>query len=130
MRHRSTIAVTALALAGLLGGLLSGCGGDGDGDTVEVVEPETGRTADYQYTIPAGTGEAMDRGEEVEILPAELTVKVGEVLEIVNEDDRGHLVGPFFVGEGEKLRQEFTSPGEFQGICTVHPSGQFVLTVT
>lgn len=128
MRHRSTIPATALALAALLGGVATGCGGD-DG-TVEVAEPAADRQADYLFTIPAGTGEAMDRGEQVEILPAELTVEVGEVLEIVNEDDRGHLVGPFFVGEGERLRQEFTSPGEFQGICTVHPSGQFVLTVT
>lgn len=85
--------------------------------------------ADYQYTIPAGAGEALDAGEPLEILPAELEVEVGEVIEIVNEDERGHLVGPFFVGKGETLVQRFSSPGQFIGQCTVHPSGQLTLTV-
>ena len=76
-----------------------------------------------------GSGEAIDRGEVVEILPADLDLRVGDVLEIVNEDDRGHLVGPFFVGDGETFRQQFTSAGEFQGICTVHPSGAITITI-
>ena len=85
--------------------------------------------ADYSYTIPAGTGDALDAGESVEILPAELEVEVGEVIEITNEDDRGHLVGPFWVGRGETLRQRFASPGKFIGACTIHPGGELVLTV-
>ena len=86
-------------------------------------------SADHRYVIPAGSGAAIDAGEPLEILPADLTVAVGDVIEIVNEDDRGHLVGPFFVGADEALRQEFTTAGTFEGICTVHPSGQIVLTV-
>lgn len=85
---------------------------------------------DYRFVIPAGSGEAIDHGESLDILPEELTVKVGEVIELVNEDDRGHLVGPFFVGKGETLRQRFTDPGTFIGECSVHPSGQIVLNVT
>jgi plastocyanin len=85
--------------------------------------------ADYSYTIPVGAGEALDRGEPLAILPAELTVEVGQMIEIVNEDDRGHLLGPFYVGAGETLRQRFSSEGSFVGVCTVHPSGEFVLTV-
>ena len=123
MIRRAVVAVVVVLMATV--GV--GCGGDGE---VSVSEPGADRVADHLFTIPAGTGEAMDRGEEVEILPAALEVEVGQVLELVNEDDRGHLVGPFFVGAGEVLRQEFTSPGTFEGICTVHPSGQFVLTVT
>lgn len=85
--------------------------------------------ADYLFTIPPGAGEARDRGEPLEILPDELNVRMGEVIVIVNEDDRGHLVGPFFVGAGETLRQRFSSPGTFIGECTVHPSGQITLEV-
>lgn len=125
MSHRSR---TVLAIVAAMIGLLAACGGD-EGE-LAVSEPSADQGADHQFTILEGTGEAMDRGEEVDILPAELDVRVGQVLEIVNQDDRGHLVGPFFVGAGETLRQEFTSPGTFEGICTVHPSGQFVLTVT
>lgn len=105
---------------------LAACGGEaapifGDDDG--------GGPPDYAFTIPAGAGEALDAGEPVEILPGELTVRVGETIEIVNEDDRGHLVGPFFVGANETLTQRFTAPGEFVGACTVHPSGELVLRV-
>ena len=114
--------VPALLLAALL---LAACGGGDDGLRLE----DASGVADYSFTIPAGAGEAYDRGEPLEILPGELRARVGEVIEIVNEDDRGHLVGPFYVGEGETLRQRFASPGEFIGICTVHPSGELVLEV-
>lgn len=110
----------------LLALLLTSCGDD---STLGVAEDETTSVADYAYEIPAGAGEAIDRGEPLEILPGELVVHVGEVIEIVNLDDRGHLVGPFFVGAQETLRQKFSSVGEFIGVCTVHPSGELVLTV-
>ncbi len=102
------------------------CGGD---DAALDVDEAGEQSADYLYVIPVGAGEALDRGEPLEILPAELEVQQGEVIEIRNEDDRGHTVGPFFVGGNETLRQQFTSPGEYIGICTVHPSGEIVLTV-
>ncbi len=89
-----------------------------------------GSEATYAYTIPVGAGEALDAGTPLEILPATLDVKVGETIEIVNLDDRGHNVGPWFVGANETLRQSFTSPGTFEGVCTVHPSGELVLNVT
>lgn len=94
-----------------------------------VVPDPTADSYDYDYEIPLGTGERFDNGENIEIIPATLEVNVGEVLRIVNLDDRGHLIGPFYVGEGETLVQRFSRPGEFEGECTVHPSGQFVLKV-
>ncbi|MGB0801270.1 MAG: cupredoxin domain-containing protein, partial [Ilumatobacteraceae bacterium] len=56
-------------------------------------------------------------------------VAVGETIRIVNEDDRGHVVGVFYVGAGETLTQTFTAPGQLTGECTVHSSGVFTLTV-
>lgn len=85
--------------------------------------------ATYEYTIPDGAGAALDNGTPLTILPAELDVNVGETIKIVNDDDRGHNVGPWFVGAGETLRQAFTSEGTFEGSCTVHPSGSLVLRV-
>ena len=107
--------------------LLTGCGSDEPAPLFD--EEGSVGDADYSYTIPAGSGEAIDRGEPLDILPESLEVRVGELLELINEDDRGHLVGPFFVGAGETVRQRFNAPGSFIGICTVHPSGEFVLTV-
>jgi hypothetical protein len=107
--------------------LASACGGADDRRLFE--QEGAGLDADYRYVIPAGSGEAIDRGEPVEILPAALTVRVGEVIEIVNHDDRGHLIGPFYVGAGETLRQRFSSAGTFIGVCTVHPSGELELRI-
>ncbi len=86
--------------------------------------------ADHQYEIPAGYGALVDAGEGFDILPAELRVEVGDVIEIVNLDDRGHLIGFFFVGAKETVRHEFVSPGVFEGTCTVHSSGEISVIVT
>lgn len=107
---------------------LAACGGDG------ASQPATEAVADIdnvtlEYVIPVGAGKALDAGTPLEILPAELQVDVGDTIRIENRDDRGHTVGPFFVGASETLTQRFSTPGEFEGVCTVHPSGQLVLIV-
>lgn len=119
-----------LPLVFVLAFVAAACGDDGGRDGALVVEDPTATVADYEYLIPAGTGARFDAGEVVDILPGEMSVKVGEVMRIVNEDDRNHLIGPFYVGAGETLTQRFSTAGEFTGVCTVHPSGQFVLEVT
>ena len=121
MTFRSGAVALAVAL------LLTACGSEEPAPLFR--EDGSAGDADYSYTIPAGSGEAIDRGEPLDILPDSLEVRVGELFELINEDDRGHLVGPFFVGTGETLRQRFNAAGTFIGICTVHPSGEFVLTV-
>jgi plastocyanin len=84
---------------------------------------------EYDVVIPAGSGARIDAGEQLDILPAELVVRVGESIRIVNHDDRGHVVGIFYVGAGETLIQTFTTAGELSGDCSVHPSGRFTLKV-
>ncbi len=84
---------------------------------------------EYDVVIPAGSGARIDAGEQLDILPAELVVRVGESIRIVNHDDRGHVVGIFYVGTGETLIQTFTTAGELSGDCSVHPSGRFTLKV-
>ena len=119
--RRLVVVVLALTLAA------AACS-DGRGGPLVIDDP-TAVEADYEYVIPPGTGAKFDAGEVVDILPATLEVDVGEVLRIINQDDREHLVGPFYVGAGETLTQQFANAGSFTGICTVHPSGQFVLRV-
>jgi len=122
------MAVAAVVVGGLLGGALVGCGNE------DAAQPQTEAVADsdsatLEYVIPVGAGEALDAGTPLEILPGELEVNVGDTIRIENQDDRGHTVGPFFVGANETLTQRFSTPGEFEGVCTVHPSGQLVLVV-
>lgn len=114
--------VTLVALIALV----AGCGA---GD-IQVRDADMDAAADFSYTIPPGAGLAADAGTPLEILPAQLDARVGQTVQIVNHDDRGHLVGPWFVGAGETLRQTFASPGEFQGSCTVHPSGEIKVVIT
>lgn len=126
-RGRQTVREVVASAAILLA--VAGCS-TGDAEPLRVTEASTEQIADYSYEIPAGAGLALDAGTPLEILPLNFDAKVGETIQIVNQDDRGHLVGPWFVGAGETLRQTFQSPGEFVGECTVHPSGQIVLTIT
>ncbi len=120
--------LAALLLA-LLVPFAAACGSDDGESSPGIVPVAADEPATYEYVIPVGAGEALDAGQPLEILPGELVVTVGETIRIVNEDDRGHNVGPFFVGAGETLSQRFSSPGEFVGVCTVHPSGELVLVV-
>ena len=127
-QRRSILRATALALVSVCSvGVVAGCSDDASQPGTEAVTVADAAT--FEYVIPAGAGEALDAGTPLEILPAELQVNVGDTIRIENQDDRGHTVGPFFVGANETLTQRFSTPGEFEGVCTVHPSGQLVLIV-
>ena len=123
--------VRSAALLSLLSApmVLAACGSDDPASAPQISVLDSVVTATYEYTIPAGAGKALDEGQPLDILPAELDAHVGETIRIVNHDDRGHNVGPFFVGAGETVTQQFATAGDFVGVCTVHPSGQFVLHV-
>ena len=121
--HRLATVLVALAV------LLTACAGD---DTIYDLEDGASADgeADYSFYVPAGTGDRLDDGLSVEIMPNLLNARVGETIEIVNDDDRGHVVGPFYVGAKETLRQRFPAEGRYVGICTVHPSGEIVVNVS
>ena len=126
-RPRTRLLATLLLLLAVPG--LVGCGGDDpvydlrDGASSDV-------EADYLFLIPPGSGDRLDAGLPVEIMPNRLDVVVGETIEIINQDDRNHLVGPYFIGAGETLRQRFSSVGQLEGVCTVHPSGEIVVNIS
>lgn len=122
LRHLvATVAAVAVVVTSL-----SGCGGS---DAPQLAGAGSERRPDFSYTIPEGTGELVDRGEATEVLPERLEARVGQTIQIVNEDSRGHVVGPFFVEAGTTLRQTFASPGLLEGTCSAHVSGRFVLEV-
>jgi len=100
---------------------LSACGGS---DASSGPEEPT-----FTFVIPAGAGDQIEAGEPLDILPRELRTEIGETIMIVNEDDQAHILGPWFLGAGETLRQRFVTPGVFDGSCSVHPSGAFTVVV-
>lgn len=104
-------------------------GGCGDDPKPKAVAVSESTKADYEYTIPAGTAKRLADGAKVSILPAELTVRVGETIRIVNQDDKGQVIGPFWVDAHGTVTQRFEEPGTFEGACAVHASGKIVLKV-
>jgi hypothetical protein len=128
MRRRSTILllVAAAVCAASFGIYRATAPGPAEGPGAVAVE---NARADWSYAIPPGTGARLDQGDPVEILPARIDARVGQVIRIVNHDNRGYLLGPFYVGAHETLLQRFTTPGTFKGACAVHPSGRIVLDV-
>ncbi len=115
----------------VVGGLLIGRAvrpGD-DTSSVGIGNADDVTAFEYDYLIPDGTAARIDSGEQIDLVPRELTVQVGESIRIVNADDEGHVVGVFYVGAGETLTKRFTAPGELSGSCTVHSDGEFTLLV-
>ena len=115
----------------IVGALVAGSALRDDDDTtgIAIGDASDETVFDYDFTIPAGTGDRIASGEDVAVVPAELEVRVGESIRIVNEDDQDHYVGVFFVAAGETMRQTFRSAGELENLCTVHSSGSFRLRV-
>lgn len=88
-------------------------------------DPET-----VTFAIEAGTGARMDAGEEVELMPAEVRLSVGDTLVIRNEDDRPYSVGPYFVRAGETVTQTYTRPQELVGACELSGHGELKVVVS
>ncbi len=123
------MAVIGALAASIVGGVVAvrlDGGGDGGPGARDVVAAR----ADLTYTIPAGTGERLDRGEDIELVPDRITARVGQIIRIDNLDDRDYVIGPFPVQAGTTVTQVFTRPGTFVGECAVHPSGQLVVEVS
>jgi hypothetical protein len=120
-------AARGLAAAMAVATLLAGCATESG--ELRVV-PADQDEYDYEYRIPAGTAASLDAGEEVEIVPEELDVKVGERIRVINDDVRGAAVGIFWVPAGRRVAMEFTTTGTLTGECYVHPNGEFTINVT
>lgn len=113
---RLRVVVLGLVLVASLAALLVVVQSQGSGEVLRV-------------EVPAGTADRIAAGETVELLPATLEVAVGDRLEIVNDDDVVHEVGPYTVAPNQTLRQSFTSPGTLEGACSLHSSGSIRIVV-
>lgn len=130
-RRRSTAPVWAVALAGVMTvAVLVAVAVRASGDREATVERASDREqVTHEYVIPAGTSARIAAGEVVEIVPQRLVVGVGDTVRVRNEDVEASNVGIFYVRPGETVTMRFSSPGVLEGVCDVHPSGQFVIDV-
>lgn len=100
-----------------------------DDATYATLAPEIAADGTITYVIPAGTRARIAAGEDIAVIPASITIGVGQKLVLRNEDDSAHIAGPFFVGAGEESSYSFSEPKVIAGECTIHPSGQFEIRV-
>jgi len=97
----------------------------GDSQTVTI-----GNGKVWSYQIPNGTKERIEKGLLTEnYFPEQLTIAVGDTVEIVNHDVAVHSVGPFTVRPGETQKMIFVDPGYYFGICTVGLHESVTITV-
>lgn len=77
---------------------------------------------EYVIIIPQGTQAMQLSGMVGEmVFPEEIRLKVSgkNTLVIRNNDLVTHTIGPYTVGPGELIRQTFSAPNTFVGVCTV-----------
>ncbi|MGB1502257.1 MAG: hypothetical protein ACPHAQ_00925, partial [Ilumatobacteraceae bacterium] len=74
----------ALALIALAGAIIAVVAVVSGGDEPEFQTIANSEDADYEYIIPLGAGAKIEAGESINIIPAELVVRVGESLRIIN----------------------------------------------
>lgn len=83
----------------------------------------------YTIDIPPGTAERLAAGEDVEIVPDELELKLRDLLIIVNRDSVRHTIGPFEVGPGETSEHTFGEAAAFNSYCSLHPAGSIRISI-
>ena len=86
-------------------------------------------TVTHTYEIPPGTAARLAAGEPVDVLPAELDLRVEDHLVVVNRDDQVHYVGAFPIAPGRRLDKRFADATALSGYCTLHTGGRLTINV-
>ncbi|MGI9613535.1 MAG: cupredoxin domain-containing protein [Acidimicrobiales bacterium] len=83
----------------------------------------------HTFVIPLGTSDRIAAGEEVNIIPADLDVKLNDRLIITNNDAEIHTIGAFTVAPSETADVTFGQVASFSGFCSLHGSGKITIDV-
>lgn len=113
--------LTAALLVPALGVTAIACGSDGEAKPKKQV---------VEIIVPAGTQDKLDRGELVDVMPAELNFRVGDVLRMRNDDSVDQYVGPYRVQAGTELELTFGAPGRYGGLCNLTGGSGYKIVIT
>ncbi len=114
---RGLLAALLISLLGLAAISCSDGGGSAKGKVVEIV-------------VPAGTQAKLDRGELVDVMPAELNFRVGDVIRIRNDDSVDQYAGPYLVQAGTQFELKYGSPGKYGGLCSLSGGSTYLIVIT
>ncbi|MEY3805932.1 MAG: hypothetical protein RIR69_744 [Actinomycetota bacterium] len=85
----------------------------------------------YRFVIALGTGAALVEGRPVDnALPKSLSIKVGDTVEIINQDSQAHTYAFMVLRPGETVRHTFRQVGTFIGECTANEHEEVTITVS
>jgi plastocyanin len=120
------LAVLALAAAG--------CGGGSDDNSNSASTPAPAATSDTGTSATSGGAVTIDM-KNIAFDPTSVTVKVGQTVKWVNEDDAPHNVvgGPLkskTFGKGGSFEYTPKKAETISYVCTIHPGMKATLTVT
>lgn len=71
--------------------------------------------------IPMGTANLLKTGGEPPKIPADMTIVVGDVLVVENQDDVDHQLGPLFIPKGTTAKLAFNKSENLAYACTFTP---------
>jgi plastocyanin len=63
------------------------------------------------------------------LLPTVVQLRVGDALEIRNNDRVPRQIGALMLAPGESFQQQFRSAGHFEYACSAHASGRLTVVV-
>lgn len=79
--------------------------------------------------IPDGTAARLAAGEDVDIVPENLNLRLRDTLVLVNHDSVTHSIGPYRVAAGQRLETEMSKAATMEASCSLHPSGSITLEI-
>lgn len=125
-RRLGVVAGTAILLTGVITSAVS-CAGQQAAPTSTQPEPvETTvprESVTHEFVIPDGTAARLAEGEDVDVIPRSLEVRVGDKIRVRNEDSEFARLGIFDVRPGETVTMAFNTPGEMEGIIFSDATG-------
>ncbi|MDL1896821.1 hypothetical protein FBQ82_11130 [Anaerolineae bacterium CFX7] len=88
-------------------------------------------TRQVVYVVPEGTAAQLGAGQAVNVLPGTVELEIGaqDTLVIRNEDALPIEIGGMRIEPGQAYIQQFTAPGVFDLVCSVHSADRIRVIV-
>lgn len=91
--------------------------------------PVKAASSEALFEIPPGTSARRLAGEDLEILPQTIRLRVNDVLVLKNLDKAPHIFGPTLIMPGQTFRLPFTQASTYSFLCTAHADGNLNVVV-
>ncbi|NTU82632.1 MAG: hypothetical protein HGA45_25225 [Chloroflexales bacterium] len=120
---RHSVATALAALAVLIG---LGLGG------VWILREARASARSYVVRVPPGTAARIASGEQIEVFPQRIELKLSQydTLVIRNDDSEPMTVGPYRIEPGQRFVQHYEGPGTFDMVCSAHGGRRLQIVVT